>query len=145
MKKTVRSRFGHNQSFLTKLSILIHTLTSGRRKSLFDEQLLVKTELLKAETKSNQSRRGSLYANQRADDTSNEITFHSRRNSHVKTPNLSRTATPNLSRRGSYVNYEEKARLRTKTPTLRGEDFGVSPLLQNMSRRGSTIIGGDVL
>ena len=131
--------------FYSKLSILILTLTSGRRKSLFDEQLLVKTELLKAETKSNQSRRGSLYANQRAEDTSNEITFHSRRNSHVKTPNLSRTATPNLSRRGSYINYEEKERLRNRTPTFRGEDFGVSPLLQNMSRRGSTIIGGDVL
>ena len=58
---------------------------------------------------------------------------------------MSRTGTPNLSRRGSYVNYEEKERLRTKTPTLRGADFGVSPLLQNMSRRGSTIIGGDVL
>ena len=66
-----------NHYFLTKLSILILTLTSGRRKSLFDEQLLVKTELLKAETKQNQSRRGSLYANQRAEDTSNEITFHS--------------------------------------------------------------------
>ncbi len=89
-----------------------------------------------------ESRRGSLYANQRAEDTHNEITFMSRTNSHKRissktpTPNLSRRGTPSMSRRGSYINYEEKLAMRPQTPKRNSGDYDISPLLQNMDRRG---------
>ena len=131
----------HHSRFRDEEKYLKSAQERGRRKSLFEETLMV-------EQKSPAKRRGSLYANQQIDNSTNEVTYLSRTNSQLKldkTPSGSRRGSRcgsrcgsrRGSRRGSYIDYETKHALANQKPERKGSDYDISPLLQNMSRKGS--------